>query len=860
MNPSAKTYIETGNSLKEQGKLDAAIANYQQALKIEPNNALAYNYLAEIYLMQGKLDAAIASCQNAIKLQPNLAAAYKNLGNGLQAGGKIEEAIRAYSKAVEIDPQFAEAYANLGSMLGMQGQMEKAIAYFQKALAIKPNIAAVHWNLGNALYKVKRVEEAIACWRKAAEYNPQQFSAEAINDRGTMCAQAGKFAEAMDNYQRAIQIKPDFALAYVNLGTVVQKQGKVDDAIAHFNKALELKPDCIEAYGKLGNLLIQREKFDDAIAQYQKVIQMQPDAVEAHFNFGAALLEQGKIYQAIAAFQKVLELQPNNAEAYTNLGVALYRQFKQSDRRNINQFDAALNNFQKALQINPNLLAAHLGISELINTSIILVSNNSLAHLRKAAETHWQNCGEVAKIIATTTLINVYLKSALHQIALEKFLEIEPQIYNAEFSEPEITSLYAHLLFNLNYLRDDRAANSKLSKFIGKKYAELIGKTYSPINQPQNPRQGQLKIGILSAHFRRHSVSWCSGDIIQELSKLTPNLYLYSTSQYQPDDRTQLFEKVAAKFYKPSKFKNGNADGKEIIEQILQDELDVLIELDSITIPLQVDIIHRQPARLCLSWLGFEAPFTSEKNYFLCDGHTQPEGLEKYYFEQLIRMPDSFVAVGGFECLPVDRKKARRGLRIAEDQVVYLCVSPAYKLNTDLIKAQVQILKQVPDSVLIYKGHTGDLEIIQAAYKQECEAIGVGLHRIKYLPVAKSEEEHRTNYKIADILLDSYPYNGGTHNLEALWFNLPVVTRTGEQYLSRMGYSFLKTLGVAAGIANSWEEYIDWGVKLGKDSELRQKIQQQLVASKQPETLSPLWNPKKFAQDMYVMLEKLLNR
>ncbi len=858
MNPSAKTYIETGNTLKEQGKLDQAIANYQQALKIEPNNALAYNQMGEIYVQQGKLDAAIAACQNAIKIKPNLAAAYKNLGNALQAGGKIEEAIRAYSKAVEIDPQFAEAYANLGSMLGMQGQMEKAIAYFQKALEIKPNIAAVHWNLGNALNKVKRVSEAIACWRRAAEYNPQQFSAEAINDRGSMCAQAGKFAEAMDNYQRAIQIKPEFALAYLNLGTVQQKQGKIDDAIAQFNKVLELKPDCIEAYGKLGNLLIGREKFDEAIAQYQKVIQIQPDAVEAHFNFGTALLEQGKIYQAIAAFQKVLELQPNNAEAYSNLGVALYRQFKQSDRRNINQFDAAFNNFQKAIEINPNLLAAHLGISELINNSIILLSHNSLAHLRKAAETHLQNCGETAKIIATTTFINVYLKSALHQIAQEKFLEIEPLIYNAELSEPEITSLYAHLLFNLNYLRDDRAANSKLSKYIGERYAELIAKAYSPINLPQNPRPDRLKIGILSAHFRRHSVSWCSGDIIQELSKLTPHLYLYSTSQYQPDDRTQLFEKVAKKFYKPSKFTNGNADPKEIIEQILQDELDVLIELDSITIPLQVDIIYQQPARLCLSWLGFEAPFTSEKNYFLGDAHTEPEKVEEYYREQLIRMPDSFVAVGGFECLPVDRKNARRGLRIAEDQVIYLCVSPAYKLNAELIKAQVQILKQVPDSVLIYKGHTGDIEIIQAAYKKECEAIGVGLHRVKYLLVTKTEEEHRTNYKIADILLDSYPYNGGTHNLEALWFNLPIVTRSGEQYLSRMGYSFLQTLGISAGIANSWEEYIDWGVKLGKDRELRQKIQQQLVESKQPETLSPLWNPKKFAQDMYEMLEKLL--
>ena len=126
------------------------------------------------------------------------------------------------------------------------------------------------------------------------------------------------------------------------------------------------------------------------------------------------------------------------------------------------------------------------------------------------------------------------------------------------------------------------------------------------------------------------------------------------------------------------------------------------------------------------------------------------------------------------------------------------------------------------------------------------------------MPRFSTEEEHRSIYSLADILLDSYPYNGGTHTLEALWFNLPVVTHVGEQFLSRMGYSFLESLDIRLGVSWSWEEYINWGVKLGQNSNLRQEYIDNLVKSKDSENLAPLWNSKKFAQDLYAVIEKLL--
>ncbi|MCA1904622.1 MAG: hypothetical protein LDL47_07290, partial [Cyanobacteria bacterium KgW148] len=125
---------------------------------------------------------------------------------------------------------------------------------------------------------------------------------------------------------------------------------------------------------------------------------------------------------------------------------------------------------------------------------------------------------------------------------------------------------------------------------------------------------------------------------------------------------------------------------------------------------------------------------------------------------------------------------------------------------------------------------------------------------LKYVP---TQEEHRFYFKVADIYLDAYPYNGGSQTLEALWCELPVVTYCGEQSFARMGYSLLSTLGITDCIAHSWEEYIEWAVRLATDRDLYQKIKHRLWEAKQPETLSPLWNPKQFARDMYNILQEL---
>ena len=127
------------------------------------------------------------------------------------------------------------------------------------------------------------------------------------------------------------------------------------------------------------------------------------------------------------------------------------------------------------------------------------------------------------------------------------------------------------------------------------------------------------------------------------------------------------------------------------------------------------------------------------------------------------------------------------------------------------------------------------------------EEEGVDTSRLRFLPGVPSESIHRANLGIADIVLDTYPYNGATTTLETLWMCIPMVTRVGEQFAARNSYTMMMNAGITEGIAWTDEEYVEWGVRLGKDEALRQQIAWKL---KQSRKTSPLWNGKQFTREM----------
>lgn len=774
------------------------------------------------------------------------------------------------------------AYSMRAQQLQQQEQLDDAIAHYQASIALQPDTVNAYWALGDILYKQNKQTEAFLCKYHALAIAPQRFNvdmhltlantlaqrncwdeaaniyhtllrldpgrAEAYFNLGGVLSKQGKLNEAINSFRAFANLVPDNAQVYYSLANTFKKQGQLEEAIASYREAIARQPNYTEALYNLANSLVEFQQIDEAIFYYERAIACQQNFSQAQFNLAVILMERGDLDTAAGYFQQILAVRPNYIDCYCRLATISQHQTKLPE---------AINTLQQALQIQPDYAAAHY---QLYN----LLSVQDLAASRLAAESFLHFCGQQERILPAICFISSYLKSGLHQAATDKFLELEQYVYSHldSLAEIELEALYVKILYFLPFMRDDRAANARFSRAVAQQYLRQTTSQGNSIARKSNrsDRSEALRIGFISMYLKRHPIGWCAYDFMRELSSLTPHLYIYTTRQFAEDDRTQMFAQITEHFYKTTRLEP-KAIAREIKERIIADEIDVLVDLDSIMNLVHAEIMRDRPAPVCITWPSFDAPFVSGHNYEICDWYTHPAGVDSYYLEQLVRMPDSHMAVGGFETVAIDREAIRQQYGIQPEQVAYLFSAPAHKLSIESLQAQISILQRVPSSVLIHKG-IGDLGIIKALYQSECRLKGVNFERMIFLPRSSTEEEHRATYLIADVSLCSYPYNGGTHNVEAFWCNLPLVTRVGDQSFARMGLSFLNTLGVTAGIAYSWEEYVDWGVRFGLDRDLRRSVREQLEQSKlkseHGDRISPLWNPKKYASDLYKILSQLV--
>jgi protein O-GlcNAc transferase len=742
------------------------------------------------------------------------------------------------------------------------------ISYYQALQDRDPDRALYPFLLGTIYAEVERIEDAIAAYDQALTLNPKY--AEVYFGLGNLELNRGNDDEAIVQFQKAIMARPNFAKPYVNLAFVLEKRAQLDLAITYLRQAIQIDPSFVEAHRNLGILLRKQGKIEEAIVSYQQALTIKPNDFMANANLGDVLVAFGKQNEAIPYYQAAIAVQPKNFNVHYELGNIWFRQ---------NQLDPAIACYQAVIEIDPEFVDAYKSLI------LVLIRKTDLgepfyrlwrkiteeyAHLSDRLYAKHQSHGiNHTWVTSSIMAIRSQLMSGNHQVALERFQILEPQIYinPQDLTLTDIKTLYGELLFFVLFLRDDRAASTKFFRKIGELYLNLILKPtqdasllqLSANRLPKSQNRGKLKIGILSKSFRRHATAWCCFNFIEELSKLTTELYLYDTGKFRDDDMTAKFELLATKYYRTPTTVTEEI-GILVTAEILKDEVDIVLELDSMMNVASAEILSYHPAPVCVSWPGLEAPFLSDRNYFLCDRHLLPKECDRHYIERIVRMPDSYLAVTDLKHDPIDRNTARAALGITSTQIVYLSITAGHKFNRAVAKAAVEILRQVPNSVLLCKGK-GDPDLIRGMYQQECDLLGVDSDRIKFLPPRTSTEEaHRSTYLLADVLLDSHPYNSCTHTLEALWLNLPIVTIVGDQFFARFGYSFLQTLNLQAGIAWNWEEYVNWAVKLGMDWELRNSIRQKIAQSKLPETLSPLWNPQKFAIDMYAIFNYLWDK
>ena len=691
--------------------------------------------------------------------------------------------------------------------------------YYEEALETEPDNYDYHWYLGLAYLLQEQEEEAQTTWLFAMTQGIEEAD-ELIQELVNILLTEVQRQESLGDYQKSWLIRGHIReiapglinnllkLIQLEINLKIFTPEKLNDwqVIELLQKSPKSSVDSDLLLEVLKKVLEFSAAETVAFARVSLAYISSPETfIEAVVPIVVRMAKQeGRVYLAVDIYKLCLELQPNNLDL---LNKQLY-------------FYSILQNFKQALEI---------------------------------AHQYYQNCDTLQKkvfgnyqILYTLILSGAWQETKSiaerHRELLKEIIQQQPDTL-----EPTVSSCLVCVTNPWLYLQDNLVENRwfqnqislLFNKSLSARFPALTDRSDYDVNNSSLIKQNkQLRIGYIAHTFRKHSVGWLARWLFHYHNRENFQTVIYLGSQLE-DEITEIWYKQKADLVR-----NFHEDIWETARQIKEDEIDILVDLDSLTTNITCQIMALKPAPVQVTWLGFDASGLPTIDYFIADPYVLPENAQAHYTEKLWRLPDTYLAVDGFEVgIPTLR---RDDLGIPHDAVIYLSSHGGYKRHPATIRLQMQIIKEVANSYLLIKG-IGDEKSVKQLFSQIAAEEEVDLERLKFLPKDPNEYMHRANLQIADIALDTYPYNGATTTLEILWTGIPLVTRVGEQFAARNSYTFLRNVGVEEGIAWTDEEYLDWGIRLGKDKALREEVAWKLKKSKQT---APLWNGKQFALEM----------
>jgi predicted O-linked N-acetylglucosamine transferase (SPINDLY family) len=455
----------------------------------------------------------------------------------------------------------------------------------------------------------------------------------------------------------------------------------------------------------------------------------------------------------------------------------------------------------------------------------------------------------IQKALGTSLLLNTMISAGCWQNLIPVVLRHQQNIDqlatlpHIPFDIGLLQSLMTHT-GNLAYIQNNIAQNRHYQNLVAELLAKYLPNSAiiphllsdSPIDYIQ---KGKIKIGYIGGSFSRHSVSWLNRWLFAHHNHQDFEIHIYAFGHVSSDPFFQTW-------FQPhvDAVHEFDDDLAAVITKIRQDRIQILVDLDSYTLDYTCTVMATKPAPVQVTWLGADASGLKAIDYYLADDYTLPENAQNYYQEKIWRLSPTYIAVDHFEV--GEQTLTRSALNIPLDVTVYFSSQTIFKRNPEIVRLQLEIIKQVPNSYFLIKG-LGDPEMVRTYFTEVAQEVGVNPTRLRFLENTVTEAEHRANLQIADVILDTYPYSGATTTLEALWVGVPIVTRVGETFSSRNSYAFLMNVGVTEGIAWSAEEYVEWGVRFGSDAVMRQQVVNKLHQSRQT---SPLWDARQFTQEM----------
>lgn len=762
------------------GRFAEAMACYQTALRGRDVTAeLWFNY-GNLQQRQGLLKDAAKSFETALRMKPGLYPAHYNLANALRDDGQEEKAIGHYRAAITLNPRFAPAHRNLGNLLRRLERAEDAVEHHRIAVSLEPERADNHYNLGNALADVKEVDAAMESYRAALRLSPAMVAA--WLNLGNLEHAAGNLGAAEEAYQRA-SAQPDApAAAFANLVRMRIKAKQREAAQELLARALARFPDDPEILRLHADSLFHREDAEGALAIYQRLDAMQPGQANLCNALGVAYRAVGQLTRAEEAWMRCLAIEPEHVEAMTNLGT-----FCRLQKRH----EEALKHLRRAIEIRPDDPDSVASLScTLIDLGFISEAMGLIEPVLAKNPEHADLMG--MKAFALVHQARIDEGQAVLAAARKLLPDSQVAISNTLFS-----SLYSDTL-------DCRALTG-----LHRELAATISRKAKPGPvRPLRADRRPLRIGYLSPDLRSHPI----GFFIEPVLAHHDRERFHSTCYALPCAADETTTRLMGLAHRWRDFEGWNVE--RMAAQIRADQIDVLVDLAGYTAGGRMDLMAHRPAPVQAVFLGYPSTTgLAEMDYIIADGHIIPPQLEFLYSERIARLAHSFLCYQPQPgCPEVAPLPARR-----QGFVTFGSYNNLPKVSTTSIELWARVLKAVPNSRLALMASSLADEGTREMFREHFVRRGIAGERILPLPPVTPLASFMAEYGRVDIALDPVPYNGGTTSCDALWMGLPVVTLTGERFVSRMGTSLLTTLGHPEWIATDADEYVRIAATLAGD-------------------------------------------
>jgi predicted O-linked N-acetylglucosamine transferase (SPINDLY family) len=705
--------------------------------------------------------------------------------------GRLREAERLYHIVLKADRDNFVALCRLGLVRLQCGRFKDAVPLLRRAVKLDGRSADAQQYLASALTGIERCEEAVDCYRKALAIRPD--FPEAHNNLGHTLQKLERLEEAIVEFEKAIALRPDYAEARNNLGNALHLLDRSEEAIAQYDKAIAIRPTYAEAYWNLGSALRAVNRAEEAIAQYEKALAIRPDYAEAHNSLGNTLRILGRHEEAVVQYETAIAKRPGYVDARLNLGQVLTE---------LERYDAAIVQYDNVLAVNRHHVEALAG------------RGRALAGLKRHRE-------------AVASFERALKLDPTHRFALSGLLRSAAEACDWATTTRRIPELGARAAsggsvdpLDLIVFSDDPALHLAAAKsFVSNAFPTRPAPWWTGARW-QNPK---IRLGYVASGFHEHPTAYLTAELIE----------LHDRSQFEvlgfaigPDDKSDIRARLMRAFDRSHDVRPQTDE--EVAHLINGMQVDIVIDRSGYTANSRPAIFAHRPAPIQINYIGYPGTLGADfYDYVIADQTVLPFDQQPFYAEKIVHIPESYLVNDTKRLTPVD-PITREQAGLPAHAFVFCCFNLTSKITPQIFDIWMRLLRQVEGSVLwLLRTHPATAENLA----KEAKARGVDPSRLVHADRVKLDQ-HLARHRLADLFLDTLPYNAHTTANDALLTGLPVVTCLGRAFAGRVAASLLVAIGLPELVTHSLEEYEALALRLASEPPLLGKFRERLQLNK----------------------------